>query len=204
MARLAHLLEGDARGSEGGERILEDRAQAGDEIVLGVDNAATRIALNRGVSINGVASDMLCTLYEKLEKKGVTLVAVPIPGFYNIADYPSRNKRIPEKETRAAPKPELNTDFEPCQKTWEIIREGYFGRLQHIIPEERPRKEGEAYHSDPLRARKEDAPKVTKQEIDAACETLGCDVDQTPEELRSHAPLSERRSCSGPARYWRS
>lgn len=129
--------------------ILE--THEGVEIVLAVDNAATRAALNRGISINEVAADMLVDMYALLEGKGATLKAVPIPGYYNVADYPSRDESIPlgSHLHKNPPKKEYLKEFNPTTETWKILLEGYRGLIRGYTPEEIDCEEG-IIHDEPV------------------------------------------------------
>lgn len=119
------------------------------EIVLAVDNSATRIALNRGLSINKVAAEMLVRIHALLEAANSTLLAVAIPGHYNVADYPSRNKIIEEKKRGAPPKEGMMKDFNPITRTWEVIRDAYNGRIDHLKPQERQKLPDGTYAPEP-------------------------------------------------------
>ena len=71
--------------------------------MIGIDNVAARFAVQRQASVNHEAGRhlerMACALNDNL------CVAIGVPGEFNVADYPSRNQRIPK--TREIKKPNL-------------------------------------------------------------------------------------------------
>ena len=99
-------------------------------IVIAIDNVAACYAVQRQASFNKVAARYLDEMTQVLHKTGCRVVVVPIPGCYNVADWPSRNLDIPmEKHTRElkAWRVGLEREFVPPQKTWDVPRLGYQG-----------------------------------------------------------------------------
>tara|TARA_B110000093_G_scaffold182507_2_gene229308 strand:+ start:846 stop:3206 length:2361 start_codon:yes stop_codon:yes gene_type:complete len=130
------------------KRIVESRDEV--DIVLGVDNSGTRAALNRGVSVNEIGGEMLEDLMKLLEEKNSTLMAVPIPGYFNVADWPSRGKGVPLGQvTRKSPKKEFKDTIHPVKDSWRIIVEGYMGLIRSYKPEEFTRKDEGRRHDEP-------------------------------------------------------
>jgi hypothetical protein len=125
----------------------------GSVITIAVDNTAACYAIQRRASLNKVATRYLDEMTAALCKHQCRVIVIPIPGCYNVSDWPSRNKAIPVGEIwreKKAWKEGLMRYFDPSQKTWDVLRLGYLGsRIEVPLEEGLSRSEGEGlFHPD--------------------------------------------------------
>ena len=112
----------------------------GCEIIVGVGNVAARFAVSRQASVHPAAARFLESMNATLREHECTVVALPIPGHYNMADWPSHRQPIPLQRVHKIPKAAdklkgFATDFEPAVETYRILRDAYEGRRISMLPE---------------------------------------------------------------------
>ena len=136
-------------------------------IVLAVDSSSARSALNRGLSLNEFACVMIIDMQLALTKANNSLDCVPIPGHFNIGDWPSRDAMheiiplagggyAPVRKPAPKGKPKSwGEPFDPVAVTWEYLLEGFRGQRRKIQPDEH-NKAG-IVHAEPAEAAMEES-----------------------------------------------
>jgi hypothetical protein len=122
--------------------ICADPTMQRVEIVLTCDNTAAKCSLNRALSTNTVAQQLIDEAWEAVKEAGNTLTVVGMPGHYMVADFPSRQEPIPNGELDMPYKsgkknPGLLTRFDPWVMTWEVVRKEYFGQRLDLTRQEK-------------------------------------------------------------------
>ena len=115
------------------------REQVKRELVIGIDNTAARYAIERRASVNDVAHRVIVATMKEVESANCTVTALPVPGHYIAADWPSRGHRIRpgELQRKASPKgKDFKEEFDPFQETWNILLMGLEGKRLSIDPED--------------------------------------------------------------------
>jgi hypothetical protein len=131
-------------------KSLCSKKHAGMELVIGIDNSASRCAINRGLSANVEANAAIEEALILARNFDVLVTTVGVPGIYNIADYPTRPTNFEDvpigavkKVLSAAEKKRgLEAQFDPWEKTWEVMRAEWLGHRLNLSPEELEEREG--------------------------------------------------------------
>lgn len=97
---------------------------------MAIDNSASRCAVERGASVNLLGAEKIDSCLAVCRKNECPLRTVPIPGHYNVADWPSHLQKIRPgtnvyKSNKAGK--QFETVFDPFQKSWEIMSDAYRG-----------------------------------------------------------------------------
>ena len=124
---------------------LSVEANRGREIVIGIDNSASRCAINRGLSAHEEANALIEEALKAAAAVDLLVTAVGVPGIYNIADIPTRPNKYdefpagelpPVSLSEAEQRRGLKSVFDPWVETWTVMRAEWMGHRLNLAPEE--------------------------------------------------------------------